>query len=333
MSSKKASRLRSSLAFVASGAIVVLALVLFLQRQYIADQVSVWSYTPSSAISAISDSTALTPRGKFLFYATKPSIEGQAEFNVLCPRQEVGSPILGCYTSVGRIYIYDITNEKLRGMEEVTAVHEMLHAAWARLNDTEKQKLGVELRAAYDKQANAELKSRMQYYERTEPGEFINELHSILGTEVADLGEPLESYYAQLFNRSKVLSLHEQYYAVYQELYGRADTLYKEMQTLSTEIQTRSAAYDAAADTLASDIQAFNTRAQSGSFTSIAQFNQERAALVARSNTLDAQRETINQTIAQYTTKYEEYRTIAGQIEVLNDSIDSFKQIEQTPSL
>jgi len=318
---------------VVSGAIVALALVLFLHRQYITDQVSVWSYTPSSAISTISDAAALTPRGKFLFYATKPSIEGQAEFNLLCPRQEMGSPILGCYTSVGRIYIYDIINEKLRGMEEVTAVHEMLHAAWARLSDTEQEKLGVELRAAYDKYASAELKNRMQYYERTEPGEFTNELHSILGTEVSNLGEPLESYYAKLFNRAKVLSLHEQYYGVYRELYGRADTLYKEMKTLSTEIQTKSASYDAAADTLASDIQSFNTRAQNGSFTSIAQFNQERAALVARSNTLDAQREAINQTIAQYTAKYDEYRTIAGQIEVLNDSIDSFKQIEQTPSL
>ena len=333
MSNTKTNRAGALIAFLVSGLFIIAAVWLFMNRQYAMDQFSVWTYEPSEAVASIGNKVEFTDKGRFIFYATKPELESQEAFNKECPRQETGSPILGCYTTNDRIYVYNLTNEQLAGMEEVTAAHEMLHAVWYRTSVSEREKLTAQLKTAYEKLGNKELKTRMDYYQRTEPGEFANELHSILGTEVGSLGEPLESYYGQFFNRATVLKLHDQYSGVYTALYDRADALYTEMQALATTIETQSTAYDAAAKQLSADISSFNTRAQGGGFTSQSQFNSERNALVRRTNALDAQRATINTNIATYNKYYDEYQDIAKQIEVLNNSIDSFKQIEEAPSV
>lgn len=333
MSNAKTSRTGSAVAFAFSAIFVVVALWVFFNRQLVLDQLSVWSYTPSADISAIGEKVQFTEKGTFVFYATSPTIAQPSDFNKKCPRQEAGSPILGCYTNEDHIYIYDLTNEKLNGMEEVTAAHELLHAVWYRTSDSEKEKLTTQLRAAYDKIDDAELKSRMDYYERTEPGEFTNELHAILGTEVVSLGEPLESYYEQFFSRNAVLKLHQQYSAVYKQLYARADELYAAMQALAITIQSRSVSYDTAVAQLSTDITSFNDRANSNGFSSQSQFNAERTALVRRTAALDTERDTINGQIETYNDYYNEYQDISKQVEVLNDSIDSFKQIDQAPSV
>jgi len=333
MSNTKTSRAGSIVAFVLSGIFIFAALWLFMNRQQVLDQISVWGYEPTTQVQDISKRVAFTDEGRFVFYATKPEVENQEQFNKECPRQEAGSPILGCYTTDDRIYIYDLTNEQLDGMEEVTAAHEMLHAAWYRLSDEEREELTVKLRSAYDKLDNSDLTTRMDYYERTEPGEFANELHSILGTEVPSLGEELEAYYSKFFDRATVLALHKQYSGVYLTLHSRADELYASMQALSTTIQAQSASYDTAVTQLSADINAFNARAQRNDFTTQAQFNAERAALVRRSNALNEEREKINTNIDTYNVYYEEYQELAKQIEVLNDSLDSYNQIDQGPSV
>lgn len=333
MSSTKTSRLGSIIAFVLSTLFVVAAISIFFNRQLILDQLSVWSYEPSSEMTTITQRVSMTDSGQFVFYATRPEIKNQASFNEACPRQEAGSPILGCYTTEDRIYIYNLTNQQLDGMKEVTAAHEMLHAVWHRTTGAEKEELTTALKDAYAKTNNADLTERMDYYKRTEPGEFVNELHSILGTEVATLGEPLESYYAQFFNRAAVLKLHDQYNTIYTGLYNRADTLYLQMEALSTSISQRSENYNVAATQLSADIDAFNSRVDNGVFLSQSQFNAERAALVRRSEALEVERSLINKDIETYNAYYIEYQDIAKQIEVLNDSVDSFKQIDQAPSV
>jgi len=333
MSSTRTSPLGSAIAFILSALFIVAAGWLFFNRQHVLDQFAVWGYAPTAEIEAINQRVGFTDKGEFLFYATRPALETQEGFNKECPRQEAGSPILGCYTTNDRIFIYNLNNEQLDGMEEVTAAHEMLHAAWYRMSDEEREKITTDLRAAYDKISDPELKERMGYYERTEPGEFANELHSILGTEIASLGEPLDSYYAKFFDRSAVLALHDKYSSVYDALYSRADELYTQMETLASSIESRSSTYDEAINALSADIEAFNAKADRNGFSSQSQFNSERAALLRRSNTLEAEREAINASIVTYNGYYAEYETLSQQIEVLNDSIDSFNQIDQGPSV
>lgn len=333
MSNTRSSRVGSIVAFALSAVFIAAATWLVLNRQYALDQVTVWGYQPTSEVETITKKVEFTDKGQFIFYATKPQLEDQSSFNKQCPRQEAGSPILGCYTTDDRIYIYNLSNQQLSGMEEVTAAHEMLHAVWYRMSASERSDIEAELMTAYEKLENADLKARMEYYERTEPGEFANELHSILGTEVDSLSDSLEAYYGQYFDRSTVLALHKQYSSVYSALHDRATELYASMQSLSAELKSQTAAYDAAVAQLSSDINSFNQRARDGGFSSQAQFNRERAALAARSAQLERDRLAINESIETYNQYYAEYQELAKQIEVLNDSIDSYKQIEEAPSV
>ncbi|MFZ2126601.1 MAG: hypothetical protein WAV04_03775 [Candidatus Microsaccharimonas sp.] len=334
MLAKKPSRYLGTITTVVlSITIFVFAGWLLLNRQYAADQVSVWAYNPPAEVQAIEDRVDFTDKGKFYFYATQPVIANAESFNESCPRQETGNPIIGCY-AMGRIYVYNITNQQLDGIEEVTAAHEMLHAVWERMSTKDQEKVGKLLEEAYAKVGNAELKGRMDYYARTEPGQFHNELHSIFGTEVPNLGDDLEDYYAQYFNdRQAVLAYNEQYSSVFKGLAAQAETLASELGTLAASIGGRTEAFNAESAQLSADIQAFNDRAAANDFQSQAEFNRERAALVARTNQLDNERQAINADIVTYNEKYDQYVAVATQIELLNKSIDSIKALEPTPSL
>ncbi len=334
MSTSKTSHVWTSIAFALSIITVGFAIWLFLNRQFAVDQLTVWNYQPSASVQSIDEKVQFTDKGKFTFYATKPMVASSDEFNKKCPRQETGSPILGCYTTDDRIYVFNVSNAQLEGMKEVTAAHEMLHAVWHRMSEPEQERVGALLKAAYEKNASTELRERMKYYERNEPDAITNELHSILGTEVAGLGAELDTYYGQFFkDRQIILDLHSKYDTVYKALFDRGDALYSEMQTLSSSIENRSASYDNDIAQLTTDINSFNDRANNGGFSSTSQFYSERAALVRRSAELDAERTAINNAISSYNVLYEEYQTIASQIELLNNSIDSFKTLDEAPAV
>jgi hypothetical protein len=326
-------RVSTIVTVVLSAVIFVIAGWLFLNRQYALDQVSVWAYEVPSDVKAIEERINFTDKGRFYFYASHPEIADAESFNVNCPRRETGSPILGCY-GMGRMYIYDITNPKLDGIEEVTAAHEMLHAAWDRLSEDEQKRISDLLETTYENLDEGELKDRMAYYARTEPGELYNELHSIIGTEVKNLSSDLEEYYGQYFeDRATILALYTQYDTAFKSLQSQAEELYSELTELGKSITTRTAQYNMDSAQLSDDIDDFNSRANNNGFDSLDQFYQERAALVSRSNQLLAERNAINADIALYNKKHKEYQSVAVQIESLNKSIDSIEALDPSPTL
>lgn len=321
------------IAIFLSVALLVLAGWLFFNRQYVIDLATVWTFKPSSQVMTLNQQIEFTDKGNFYFYATKPEVAASATFNQDCPRQEPSSPILGCYVS-GRIYVYDITNQKLTGIEEVTAAHEMLHAAWERMSQAERDRLTPLLEAAYKTNTTDELKQRIAYYERSQPGEVINELHSILATEVGPIGDELNTYYRQYFkNRQKIIGFHQQYSAVFQSLVKQADTLYAQLERDAKDIDANSRAYDQDVAQLSADIQTFNQRAANGDFGSMAAFNAERSQLVTRSNELENRRARLSQAVASYNQRYKEYKKIGTELEALNKSIDSIAGPQEAPAL
>jgi hypothetical protein len=308
-----------------------LAAFLILNRQFIYDQWNVWHYQASSSINTISERAGLSDKGKFYLAASDAVVEDGAQFNNDCVRQEAKNPILGCYTNL-HIYIFNVTNSELDGIEEVTAAHEMLHAAWDRLSDGDKTRIGNMLDAEYAKIATPELKARMDYYNRNEAGERQNELHSILGTEFGSLTPELESYYSQYFSdRQKVITMHDKYETIFTQLSTQADSLYSQLTILGAKITAESAAYSKTATTLSSDISNFNNRANGGGFTSTAQFNSVRAALLARTAALEAQRTSLNAEISSYNDMYAKYQALTVRTQQLNNSIDS--TVAPAPSL
>ena len=335
LATKSSGRVRAGSITAAIVSIVVLAIaaLLYLNRQYFSDQLVVWSYEPTAAIQDVSTRVAFSDKGKFYFYVTQPEIATADTFNQDCPRQEPSSPILGCYSN-GRIFVYDITNQQLDGIEEVTAAHEMLHAAWERLSDTEKDRLSGLLKTEYAKHATGTLAERMAYYERNEPGELVNELHSILPTEITTLSPELEAYYAQYFqDRQKVVSLHNQYNTVLEGLRTKVEGLYDQLMMLSASIESTTRTYEVQAATLSTDIDQFNARAQSGGFTTQQQFAAERSTLTARAAQIQTNRNAINTDIDRYNGLYTEYKQVAGELDSLNKSLDSITTIPQSPTI
>lgn len=297
-----------------------------LNRQYVLDQLTVWRYTPTSEVSALASSAQMNDTGKFYFYASTPRLDGTSKFNDSCKRQEQGSAILGCYVN-GQIFIYNIKDTRLQGVREVTAAHEMLHAAYLRLSTAEKKRIDSLLDAEYQKllqSSDSGLKERMEYYARTEPGERNNELHSIIGTEVASVSGDLETYYRNYFtDRQAVVKLHDSYNSKFDELQNTSMSLKSQLEQLSSDINTMTSTYNNDIQKLNADIETFNERANNGTFRTQADFQAARSALEARVDTLKTTRGTIDTKISDYETKRQAYNATVDESNSLTRSLDS----------
>jgi uncharacterized coiled-coil DUF342 family protein len=310
----------------------IIAGLLWLNQQYVLDQISVWQYHPTSQIAQLADRAGMSSQGRFYFYASQPLIDGTQKFNQECESKEESTAILGCYTA-NHIYVYDVTDVRLDGIREVTASHEMLHAAYQRLSSSERDTVNGLVEAEYTKLLNdPQFKERMAYYARTEPGERDNELHSIIGTEVRNISSELAAHYQKYFaDRSKVLDLHDKYASVFQKIDTQAKQILAELDTLGKSIEAASITYNKEVAALNSDIESFNNRAQTGAFSSQAQFNNERAALSARVTELGQHRDAINNDIQRYETLRTEYNQTASESKQLSDSINS--KLAPAPSI
>lgn len=286
------------------------------------DEFRAQQYTPSSHISAIEQRVTLTSAGRRIFYATSPEVQDSGQFNGSCHSVERTTAILGCYYR-DRIYLYNVQNSELDGALDVTAAHELLHAAYARLSTFEQRKVDGLVRAAYQKVKNEPtLKRLMEYYKQAEPGAEINELHSILGTTIANLDSELERYYARYFtNRASIVTLNQRYTQVFSELDQQATSLKAKISAEESSLKTETDAYQNELNQLNSDIQSFNQRAVSGDFSS-QEFYAMRSALSGRVASLNNQQNQLNTRISAYNTMIAEYNKLAVRAQQLNQSMN-----------
>ena len=170
---------------------------------------------------------------------------------------------------------------------------------------------------------NAALKQIMQYYAQSEPGAESNELHSIIGTTVADISPELESYYSQYFaDRAAIVALNTKYNAVFGELNRQADELEAKIKSEGPAIQAELANYEADRQQLELDIQTFNARAQSGGFTAQSAFNVARNALTTRLSSMNARQQAVNARVASYNDLIAQLNALAIRVDQLNASIN-----------
>lgn len=290
-----------------------------LNPQRIADQLTVWDFEPSAAVQAHVERLGLTEHGEFLYYASRPIVSATEEFATECPisPDEADYGILGCYyPSTKLIYLFDVTDDRLDGTEEVTAAHELLHAAWDRLDADERATLEALLEAEFERLGDdAELVKRMGFYARTEPGQRANELHSIIGTEYTGLSAELEAHYALYFtDRTIVTSLYERANAAFVELKERGEALVAALDELRTALETDYASYTAGYATLNADVASFNRMIENTTFTSpeeVDRANARGAALRERKDTLDA-------LYASVTERQGEYESLLAELETVN---------------
>lgn len=327
MSNKKHSALSVVLRIAFTVAILGIVGWVILNRQFVLDQLNVWWYKPTTDVVSVIDRAGISDQGRFYYYASQPAIESSTQFNADCVRKEASSAILGCYSANKKIYIYNVTNIQLDGVEEVTAAHETLHAIWDRMSDSDRTAVGALLNEAFTKINDPKLNDRMAYYDRTEPGERLNELHSILGTEYPNLGTELEAHYAKYFSdRSKVVSLNKVYESVFDSLKVQRDAISAQLAGLKISIDIQTKQYNTEAVSINNDVIALKDSADSVDRTSTAQvyaYNAKRQALINRLDALDPLRIEINSETDSYNVKVDEYNKLVVSTNDLNKSLDS----------
>ena len=289
----------------------------------IVDMVKASQYRPSAEMTTVTQRLKLSDRGTQVFYATNPTIEGKDRFNISCQSEERTAAILGCYYH-DRTYLFDMQNKELDGAIEVTAAHEMLHAAYHRLNMLERPRINDLITMQYNKiKDQPDIKEAMAYYAKAEPGAEIDELHSIIGTTVSLLDPELEQYYARYFqDRAAVVTLNQQYTKVFADISKRSAELQGLINIQGPEIKADLAAYDTDRTQVETDIASFNARATSGGFSSQQSFQIARSALVARVDALNTRRDQINARVDAFNKLVVEINTLSTRAGELNQSIN-----------
>lgn len=310
------------IAVVLNIALLLLAVWVFLNRQFVLDQIALFNYRPPAEIAAIARDTTMTDESKRYFYASHPVISDRAEFNVQCASHDEQTAVLGCYNGKN-IYLFNVTDPQLEGIKQVTAAHEMLHAAYQRLSPGERKTLDASLEIALKNINSERLQKMIDYYNKVEPGELLNEMHSILGTEVAKLDPALEDHYRRYFvDRQKIVNYAATYEKVFDTLQDQQQSLLQELKITAETINSATSAYNAAVGQLNADIESFKAEQASGALSE----DEQRAqidALQTRQESLQRERERINQLTTDFNNKRSQLLTLNSEAEKLNSSINS----------
>jgi predicted nucleic acid-binding Zn-ribbon protein len=193
-------------------------------------------YTASAQIESLADTSGMSSVARRLFYVHDPVVLDKASFREKCTVDEE-TIVLGCYITHQRIYIYDVQDDRLAGVEEVTAAHEMLHAAYDRLTPKEKEHLARLLDDAFSRISDQRIIENIATYRSKDASVVHNEMHSILGTEVRQLPQELEAHYKKYFtDRLKVVTKAEQYASEFQAREDRIATYDEELSQMNGEI-------------------------------------------------------------------------------------------------
>ncbi|MBK0421298.1 hypothetical protein JD292_04300 [Leucobacter sp. CSA2] len=297
-------------------------------RQEIQDSFASIGYNPSARESQLMTDLDLTPTGQRIFKASHPTVDGSQHFSEQCAEVDHSEQghVLGCFSD-RRIHLFDVKDERVSGVVEVTAAHELLHAAYTRLGEGDRLALAEKLRREYQKRAarDPELKERMSVYEHLSDAAFANELHSVFGTEVRALPEWLEKHYAEWFeDRGKIVACFEKYHSVFTDLQSEAASLRKDMESLRNDIENRKAQYDADVKSYNDATADLNARNQRKEFAKNPQkFNQIRNGLAEDRADLEDRMAALKVDIDRYNSMRERLVALSELSAELEDQLDS----------
>lgn len=314
------SKFSKVLSVVVSAAVVVGAIGAVFFRQQIYDTWRLRGYAPSAEIVALAADTTMTDEAEHIFYVTHPSVTDAATFNENCHIEEF-SIVLGCYISNGNIYVFDVTDKRLNGIHEVTAAHEMLHAAYERLGSEDRARIDTLLVDTFKQLHDTRLNSTIAQYQSNDPASVPNELHSILGTEVRDLPRELEDHYKQYFsNRQKVVEYSEKYEKVFSSRETRVQLIDKKLDALKVDIDFNKEILNEDNQTLGASRQELDSLRANGRISEYNSKVDEYNQLVNEYNTLV---ESTKVQISEYNTLVKERNSLVVEVQDLVHAIDS----------
>jgi len=311
--------------------ITILIIVFFIALAYFihndkwapVDRYVIWRNPPSPAVIEIADKTGMIDIGRRVFFASMPSIDDADDLNRNCSGIETTMIILGCYAN-GRIHVFNVMDKRIADAKYVTSAHEMLHAAYVRLSKSERETVDRLLDEEYEyASGNEALRDVMDEYARVEPEQRYNELHSILGTEYAELSPELGRYYSRYFiDQGKIVDMAIQYRKVFKNLEAEQVRVKVKLDRLKVEIEADISLFDTMISWLNSDIETFNVK----EFYSRREFIAERETLLEKQREINNLKAQIEVNIVSYDKFVEEYNNLGGKIDQLNYQLDSKSQ-------
>ncbi|HSX00131.1 MAG TPA: hypothetical protein VLH38_03790 [Patescibacteria group bacterium] len=316
---------QSWLGILASGLVflILIAVAIFLVWQH--DLVSDWfvlrGYVPPPTVEELASADTMNAYATRLFYVNKPQLADKTLFNKHCSATDQVS-VLGCYTGNRRgIYLYNVTDSRLAGIQQVTAAHEVLHQAYDRLSHSERDHINQLLEAYAKTITDTSLQAKLATYEKIEPHDVVNEMHSIFGTEVANLPPELEQYYARYFtDRKKVIQFHDKYQAAFTEHQQQLKDYDVRIDVMKQKIEADKTEIEAQELVLQTDRDQLDSYTESGRIAeynaSVPPFN---AKVIAYKNLVAE----TNKLIDQYNDLIGARNTIAIQEQQLEQALDS----------
>ncbi len=291
--------------------------------QNIKDWLLLRNYTPPAAVSLLASQDTMTPKATHVFYVNHPQIvEGVTSFRQQCKIAEQ-TIVLGCYHAGQEgIAIYNVQDARLNGVVQVTASHEMLHAAYERLSGSEKTNVDNMLQDYYKNGLKDQrILDTIDSYKKTEPNDVINEMHSVFGTEVANLPAPLETYYQKYFsNRKVVTGFASVYQSEFASRKNRIDAYDEKLALLKQQIETKEHNLQIRSVNLKSEQQRLDSLRSSGRTeeynASVPDFNQ----LV---NEYNAGVSDLQTDITNYNNLVTERNALAKDLEGLQEALDT----------
>lgn len=287
-------------AYIFSLLLAVVSVLLYIHRQSVIDWWRLRDYEPPTEIVALREGVGFTEEGEKLFYVHYPELRTKENFTGTCSQNE-HTIVLGCYISHSKIYVFDVDDERLEGVEEVTAAHEMLHAVYDRLSGTELQRIDDLVMGVYEQITDEHLLATIATYEARDPSIVPNELHSILATEYEELPEELEAHYAKYFsNRQDIVAKASAYADEFRKREAQLEKYDAQLSSLKKQI-----------DQLNSDVAQLSTA-----------LNTERQQLEA----LENNPEQYNAAVPSYNAKVRDYNqtvsTLRTKINQFNDIVE-----------
>jgi len=310
--------------------LVAVPLVGLWQRNAIYDAVRLHGYSPPAAVVNLATKDSMTSSGRHLFYVNHPQLVGDsATFRADCTVTEQ-TIVLGCYHPLeDGIFVYNVSDPRLAGVQEVTAAHEMLHAAYDRLSSNDKMNIDKLLNDYYTNDLHDQrILDTINAYKKSEPKDVVNEMHSVFGTEIANLPPPLENYYKRYFvNRAAVIGFSQNYDNEFTSRSAKAAQYEKQLNALKAKISTEET-------NLRAQLTSINTeQAHLDSLRSSGQIDQYNSGVAAYNGDVDSYNNGVAQykrDINSYNSLVEQYNAIAGELKQLYGAIDTRLQTQST---
>lgn len=318
---------RQGLGWLITIIVIIVAVGLsWLNRYNIYDEYRLYNYNPPATIVTLANQTTMTPYARKLFYVYHPTIEGAKAFNQDCNVTEQAI-VLGCTAINKGIWLYNVQDPQLNGVEQVTAAHEMLHVAYSRLSPSKLKYINNLVVSTYNKLAPTDplLKSEYNSYLKTEgQGAVDNELHSVLGTEVSVLPPALENYYKTYFtNRQAIVNYADQYEDVFTQRQKSVSTDDQQLATWQQQISSNEQTLQTKYQTIQS------AQAQLNSLKNSGQISEYNSQIDSYNQSVDSYNSLVDQT-KTLISNYNQLVTTRNAIAVQED--DLIKSISSLPS-